>query len=600
MHKKGFQVKIVFHLLLLLVTGSVCLAQTQANKQVYDRYTAFNPGQPWYDNRGEVINAHGGGLLYSGNTYYWFGERRGRQGTSGVNVYSSKDLYNWKYETLALSTDSANTSSDIAPGCVMERPKVIYNARTGKYVMWFHLELKGKGYSAARAGVAVSDKVTGPYKFVNSFRPNENMSRDMTLFVDDDGSAWHMYSSRENYDLRIARLTDDYLQPTTEDKLLFSAHREAPALFKYEGKYYLITSGCTGWAPNKATVHTAASLTGPWTLLDHNPMAGPGADTTFGAQSTYIQPIAGKKDAFIFMADKWNPHDLRDSRYLWLPLNIRNGQPVVEWMHNWDLNLFTKTNAYEKEGYQLVWADEFNKEGRPDSTRWGYEYGLVRNEEYQWYQPENAVCKSGQLVIEARREEKVNPNYIANHKDWRKNRPAANYTSSCLLTAGKASWLYGRFELRARIDIRKGIWPAWWTLGVDKPWPGNGEIDIMEFYRGKLLANIACLGNNRRPEWFSNTFSIDSLGGSAWANQFHIWRMDWTEEFIALYVDGNLLNKVSIDALTNKDGSGFNPFKQPHYMLLNLAIGGQNGGDPAATAFPSLFEIDYVRVYQKK
>ncbi|MCS3797577.1 family 43 glycosylhydrolase [Niastella sp. OAS944] len=600
MHKKGFQMRTVFYLLILLIPGISCRAQTQVNKPVNDHYTSFNPGQPWYDSRGEVINAHGGGLLYSGNTYYWFGERRGKQGTSGVNVYSSQDLYNWKYEALALSTDSANAGSDIAPGCVMERPKVIYNARTRKYVMWFHLELKGKGYSAARAGVAVSDKVTGPYKFINSFRPNGNMSRDMTLFVDDDGSAWHMYSSQENYDLRIARLTNDYLQPTTEDKLLFSAHREAPALFKYDGKYYLITSGCTGWAPNKATVHTANSLTGPWTLMNQNPMLGPGADTTFGAQSTYIQPIAGKKNAFLFMADKWNPHDLRDSRYLWLPLHIHNGQPLVEWMHNWDLNLFGKTNTHETEGYQLVWADEFNKDGRPDSTRWGYEYGLVRNEEFQWYQSENAVCKNGQLVIEVRREEKVNPNYTANHKDWRKNRPKANYTSSCLLTAGKASWLYGRFELRARIDIRNGIWPAWWTLGVDKPWPGNGEIDIMEYYRGRLLANIACLGNNKRPEWFSKTFPVDSLGGSTWANQFHVWRMDWTEEYIALYVDGYLLNKVSMDVLANKDGSGFNPFKQPHYMLLNVAIGGQNGGDPTATTFPSLFEIDYVRVYQKK
>jgi hypothetical protein len=345
--------KIVFHSFLFFVWGNSCLAQTQANKQVYDRYNAFSPGQQWYDDRGELINAHGGGLLYSDNTWYWFGERRGRQGTSGVNVYSSHDQYNWKYEALALATDSNNAGSDIEPGCVMERPKVIYNARTRKYVMWFHLEMKGKGYSAARACVAVSDKVTGPFKFVNSFRPNGNMSRDMTLFVDDDGSAWHMYSSRENYDLRIARLTDDYLQPTTEDKLLFSAHREAPALFKYEGKYYLITSGCTGWVPNKATIHTAASLTGPWTLMGHNPMLGTGADSTFGAQSTYIQPIPGKKGAFIFLADKWNPHDLRDSRYLWLPLHIRNGQPVVEYMHSWDLNLFAKSNAYEKKG--ITW-----------------------------------------------------------------------------------------------------------------------------------------------------------------------------------------------------------------------------------------------------
>jgi beta-galactosidase len=346
MHKKGKYassvVMIALGLCLFMLPGSICWAQQSVKERVYDRYTVFNPGKTWYDDRGEVINAHGGGLLYSGNTYYWFGECRSRKGTQGVNVYSSKDLYNWKFEALALSTDSTHAGSDIEPGCVMERPKVIYNAKTGKYVMWFHLELKDKGYSAARAGVAVSDKVTGPFTFVSSFRPNGNMSRDMTLFVDEDGSAWHMYSSKENYDLRIARLTDDYLQPTAEDKLLFSAHREAPALFRYQSTYYLITSGCTGWAPNKATVHTATSLLGPWTLMDHNPMIGPGADSTFGAQSTYIQPVAGKKDAFIFMADKWNPRDLRDSRYLWLPVHIRNGQPMVEWVEAWDLKLFEK------------------------------------------------------------------------------------------------------------------------------------------------------------------------------------------------------------------------------------------------------------------
>lgn len=255
---------------------------------------------------------------------------------------------------------------------------------------------------------------------------------------------------------------------------------------------------------------------------------------------------------------------------------------------------------YKKEGYQLVWADEFNKEGKPDTANWKYEHGFVRNEELQWYQPDNATCEKGLLVIEAKREQKVNPRYDAAANDWRKKRKTIEYTSACLLTAGKRTWQYGRFELRARIDISNGMWPAWWTLGVDKRWPGNGEIDIMEYYRGKMLANIACLGNDRKPQWFSNTFQTDSLGGTAWAGQFHVWRMDWTEEMIALYCDDQLLNKVDLAFLENKDGSGFNPFKQPHYMLLNLAIGGQNGGDPSQTVFPRIFEVDYVRVYQKK
>lgn len=256
--------------------------------------------------------------------------------------------------------------------------------------------------------------------------------------------------------------------------------------------------------------------------------------------------------------------------------------------------------AQEKIKYKLVWADEFNKNGPPDTSKWNYEKGFVRNEELQWYQHENAYCKNGLLIIEGRRETKPNPGYDSSGNDWRKNRKDIQYTSACLITKDKQSWQYGRFEMRARIDMRDGMWPAWWTLGINKPWPGNGEIDIMEYYRGMLLANIACLGSDHKPQWFSNTFKTDSLGGMAWANKFHTWRMDWTEEYIALYCDEQLLNKVNLDELANKDGSGFNPFRQQHYMLLNLAIGGQNGGDPSNTPFPRLFEVDYVRVYQKQ
>jgi len=254
----------------------------------------------------------------------------------------------------------------------------------------------------------------------------------------------------------------------------------------------------------------------------------------------------------------------------------------------------------ETNNYKLVWSDEFDKNGLPDSANWTYEKEFVRNQEMQWYQAENVRCENGYLIIEARREEKPNPNYEAASNDWRKNRPTIYYTSACLITRGLRKWTYGRFEMRARIDISPGLWPAWWTLGVEQRWPANGEIDIMEYYRGKLLANIACSGANRQPEWHSNTFSVDSMGGSGWSSKFHIWQMDWTKDSIALYIDDQLLNKCALDVLVNKDGSDFNPFRQPHYMLLNLAIGGANGGDPTSTNFPKRFEVDYVRVYQKK
>ncbi len=256
--------------------------------------------------------------------------------------------------------------------------------------------------------------------------------------------------------------------------------------------------------------------------------------------------------------------------------------------------------AQEKEGYRLVWSDEFNKDGAPDSTKWNYEKGFVRNEELQWYQPENVFCEKGLLVIEARRQQKPNPLYVSGSNDWRKKRQTIDYTSSCLITRGKQAWQYGRFEMRARIDVDPGMWPAWWTLGMEKYWPENGEIDIMEYYRDTLLANILCRGKNQSNEWHTTKTGIKKLGGAGWAAQFHTWRMDWNEQYIALYVDDSLLNKVAVDSLVNKNGSGFNPFKQPHYMLLNLAIGGQNGGDPQHTAFPKRMEVDYVRVWERE
>lgn len=250
-------------------------------------------------------------------------------------------------------------------------------------------------------------------------------------------------------------------------------------------------------------------------------------------------------------------------------------------------------------GYRLVWADEFDRNGAPDSNNWGYEQGFERNEEHQWYQPDNAWCENGLLIIEARRETKLNPNYAPGSTEWRKNREKAYYTSASIKSRGKRSWQYGRFVMRGKIDISDGMWPAWWTLGNKGHWPATGEIDIMEYYRKKLLANMVCLGAGRKDEWFSKTRNIDSLGGQEWASRFHVWRMDWDEQAIALYVDNMLMIRVEIDKMVNKDGSGINPFRQPHYMLLNLAVGGQQGGDPSKTEFPKRFEVDYVRVYQK-
>jgi beta-galactosidase len=330
-----------FCMLMITVSVQPCSGQTSisnSNAEV-SKADSFYSSRPWLDTDGNLINAHGGGVIFSKGRYYWFGEKRAKSASQGVNVYSSNDLYNWRYEALALSP-VADSSSDIAWGSVMERPKVLFDAHSGKFVMWFHLELKGKGYSAARAGVAVSENVTGPFRFVHSFRPNGNMSRDMTLFQDIDGKSYLIYSSRDNYDLRIVELSQDLLLPTSNDKLLFSNHREAPALFRYKDKYYMITSGCTGWKPNKASIHESLSPWGPWQESIYNPMVGPNEETTFNAQSTFVLPVQGKKDTFIFLADQWNPQNLKESQYLWLPIRFRETFPVVVWTEKWSLNFF--------------------------------------------------------------------------------------------------------------------------------------------------------------------------------------------------------------------------------------------------------------------
>ena len=250
-------------------------------------------------------------------------------------------------------------------------------------------------------------------------------------------------------------------------------------------------------------------------------------------------------------------------------------------------------------GYALVWADEFNRDGPPDPANWTYERGFVRNQELQWYATENAQAAGGLLLIEARRERVPNPEFDAAATDWRRRRQAADYTSASLMTRGLHSWQYGRFEMRARIDTRPGLWPAFWTLGVTGAWPHNGEIDIMEYYRGTLLANAAWGGAERfRAIWDDSRTPMASFG-KAWPDAFHVWRMDWDERAIALSVDGQVLNEIDLSKTINEDDTRANPFHQPHYLLVNLAVGGTQGGDPSSTEFPARFEIDYVRVYQR-
>ncbi len=376
----------VYYAILLLIIFYSCESITK-------NQSFIQPAKIWPDDHGNHINAHGGGILVHKNKYYWYGEHKiegtaGNKAHVGVHVYSSPDLYNWTDEGIALKVVEDDPGHDITKECVLERPKVIYNEKTGKFVMWFHLELKGQGYDAARSGVAVADDPIGPFTFLHSFRPNAGhwpinvqdfhkqpvadsikekycggkgclpahvdsvnilgrdfeggqMARDMNLFVDADGKAYHIYSSEENSTTHISLLSDDYTRYSGEYVRIFpDRYMEAPTIFRTsDGKYYFIGSDCTGWAPNAARSAVAENVFGPWTELG-NPCIGEDADLTFHSQSTYVLPVPGKENAFIFMADRWEPENAIDGRYVWLPIQFEQGRPTIRWYDEWDLSIF--------------------------------------------------------------------------------------------------------------------------------------------------------------------------------------------------------------------------------------------------------------------
>lgn len=250
--------------------------------------------------------------------------------------------------------------------------------------------------------------------------------------------------------------------------------------------------------------------------------------------------------------------------------------------------------------YELVWSDDFNTEGVPDPLKWEFETGFVRNEEAQWYQKENAICEGGNLVITGKKERKPNPEYIAGSTDWRKKREFAEYTSSSLKMLKSHAFKYGKLEVKAKIDAQTGLWPAIWTLGIEGEWPSNGEVDVMEYYGDKILANFAYASATRwQAIWDASNKTLTSLGGSLWASQYHIWTLEWDENLMRILLDGEFMNSIDLSTSINKS-DGKNPFRQPHYLLLNLAMGGLNGGSLTNTNLPSKYMVDYVRIYQKK
>jgi len=290
----------------------------------------IKPTEVWPDADGNHIQAHGGGIIKVKNTYYWYGEER-RKGLDTaykyVSCYQSADLVNWKFNG---DIKFKNPFPDSVYKWILERPKVYYNAKTKKYVMYMHLDggvkdAQGKmhtGYIFASVGVAVSDKPEGPFTFLHAFRPLGHESRDIGQFIDDDGTPYLIFEDRP-FGFRIASLTPDYLY-VDKEMCLIPFHMEGGAVVHYNGLYYAIGSALTGWNANPNKYATAPTLSGPWTEFKD---IAPPEEKTYGSQSTMLIKVVGtKKTTVLFMGDIWKPRTQWDSRYLWMPLEIGDGK----------------------------------------------------------------------------------------------------------------------------------------------------------------------------------------------------------------------------------------------------------------------------------
>lgn len=295
----------------------------------------FKPGDVWPDNRGQHIQAHGGGILKLGDTYYWFGEDRSKSDDHHrrcVSCYSSTNLAQWTFRNQVVKLTDPEK---LGRGWILERPKVFYNAPTKKFVMYAHID-DGR-YQVASVAVLTCDTVDGDYKYLKSFRPLGHESRDIGQFIDDDGAAYLIFEDRPN-GFHIARLSADYLN-VEKEMCLIPEHLEGGAVVHYDGLYYAIGSELTGWRANPNKYAKAKSLAGPWSGFKD--IAPPGKNT-YGSQSTMLLKVTGTKTTnVIFMGDIWKPETQWDSRYLWMPLEIGAGKLALPEPHEWTLDIVT-------------------------------------------------------------------------------------------------------------------------------------------------------------------------------------------------------------------------------------------------------------------
>lgn len=335
---------------MLVFFGNQFLSSQESQEEI-------KPAKLWLDVNGERINAHGGGVLFYEGVYYWYGEHK-LEGKSeaqfadgGIHCYSSTDLVNWKDEGVVLSVDYEDETNDLAYGCILERPKVVYNTKNKQFVAYFKLYLKGVGYESNYVGVAVANKPNGPFTYHHKFRGGGSPkgSGDFSMFKDDDDNLYHLAVRKPDKAFVIGKMDSDYYFSEGEYQVCkgVDVHSEAPAIIKRKGIYHMLGSGSKGWNPNPARYHTTNDLLGTWTshgnpCRGYNSVDNLGVEKTYGGQVSYIIPIQGIEDAYIAIFDIWRPEKPITGRYIWLPIEFSNGEMSISWRDSWKLSIFDK------------------------------------------------------------------------------------------------------------------------------------------------------------------------------------------------------------------------------------------------------------------
>ena len=537
-------------------------------------------------------------IVKDGGRFYIFGTG------PGLRTKSSPDLIHWTNGDSVFRAPPAWAVKAV-PGLrnSLWAPDVI--RLPGKFYLYYSVSTWGKQTSAI--GLATNPTLdpaatnyfwTDGGAVIQSTTNSPFNTIDPSVFLDADGRLWLAFGSywQGIFLTELDPQTGKRISPDSPlYPLAWNQSIEASCLTRHGDFYYLFVNWgqcCRGTnSTYEVRVGRAEKITGPYLDRDGSKLTDGGGSPFLQTSGRFIGP------GHIGIVNDGTTNDPAQFSYHYYDADTQGKSRLalgkIDWSDGWPVAVTDSTN-----GWKLVWHDEFDTNGPPDPANWNYEHGFVRNRELQWYQPENVFCTNGLLVIEARQEHKPNPNFVTNSANWKTSRAWIDYTSASLTSRRLQEFKYGKFEMRARIDTRPGSWPAFWTLGAAPGirWPACGEVDIMEFYTGTVLANLG-YGLAGKTKWSSVKKPVAELGGAAWAQAFHIWTMEWDEQKIDLRLDGQLMNHLDLATADNADQG--NPFHRPVYFILNQAIGGECGGDPSPTKFPVRFEVDWVRVYQR-